>query len=75
MDPKMVPWHDAVVWSERSHNGHRLYEWLTKEHVAKVGWTNGVVSVEVANDSFLCKDVRYFIVQAPFVAVGQNIAV
>jgi len=75
MDPKKVPWADAIVWSERTGNGHRIYEWLTKEHVANVGWTNGLVSVQVANESFLFDSIRYFIVQAPFVAVGQNVSV
>ncbi len=75
MDPAKVPWHDAVVWSDRLAQGQRVYEWLTKEHIAKVGWTDGLVSIEVANESFLHENIMYFIVQAPFVAVGQNIRV
>ncbi|OIO07866.1 MAG: hypothetical protein AUJ52_09350 [Elusimicrobia bacterium CG1_02_63_36] len=75
MDPAVIPWIDSVVWSERSVAGRRVYEWLTKEHVRRVSWNQGVVSLEVADASFLARDVMYFVIQAPFVAVGRNLPV
>ena len=74
-DPTKVPWHDAVVWSERAADGGRVYEWLGKEHIRQASWTSGTVSIQVSEESFLYKDVMYFLVQAPFMAIGQNVPV
>ncbi|MFH1724246.1 MAG: hypothetical protein ABII00_06445 [Elusimicrobiota bacterium] len=75
VDPKIVPWQDSVVWSERTSDGRRVYEWLTKEHIRSVGWTNGLVSVQIADASFLARDLIYFVIQAPFVTIGRNVSI
>ncbi len=74
-DPKAVPWPDAVVWSERTADGKRVYEWINKKHVRTVSWTGGLVSIALSPESFLEKSVMYFIIQSPFTAVGKNMPV
>ena len=74
-DPKAVPWHDSVVWSDRTHEGKRVYEWLGKEHIRSVNWTHGLLSVQISDSSFLGRDLMYILLQAPFVVVGRNVPV
>lgn len=74
-DPKAVPWHDAVVWSDRVLEGRRVYEWLPKEHIRSVSWTAGCVSIHISEKSFLERDLMFLILQAPFIAVGRNIPI
>ena len=74
-DPKAVPWHDAVVWSDRSVDGKRVYQWIPKSEIRSVSWTNGLVSVHIADGSFLAKDLMFILLQAPFVAIGRNVPV
>ena len=73
VDPRAVPWHDAVVWSERTAAGHRVYEWMNKKDIRGVSWTAGLLSIEVSNDSFLEKDLRYILITAPFITIGKNV--
>lgn len=74
-DPKTIPWHMAIVWSDRSVNGQRLYEWLSKEHVRLVNWSNGLVTIQLNEDSKIGRDVMYFVISASFVAIGKNMPV
>jgi len=74
-DPKTIPWHMAVVWSDRFADGKRVYEFLGKEHIRLVNWSGGILSVELQDGSPVGRDVMYFILQAPFVAIGKNIPV
>lgn len=73
MDPREVPWKDAVVWSDRAGAGHRVYEWLTKDHIRGVNWGTGSVSIQLNPESYLEKDVRYFVIRASFIAIGSSI--
>jgi hypothetical protein len=74
-DPKQVPWAKAVVWSERMETGQRVYEWLTKEHIRGLNWSTGTLSVNISHDSYLDKDVMYFLISAPFIAIGKDVTV
>lgn len=73
MDPTKVPWIDAVVWSERAANGERIYEWVSKEHVRQASWTSGTVSIQIDDTSFIYNAVKYMLIQAPFITIGQNV--
>jgi len=76
IDPKAVPWHMAVVWSERTDAaGNKIYEWLAKEHIRLVNWSNGIVSLQIDENSPVGRDMMYLIIQAPFIAVGRNLPV
>lgn len=72
-DPKQAPWADAIVWSERSEGGQRVYEWLTKEHIRSASWDKGTVSIQLAPDSFLADSMLYLLISAPFIAVGKRV--
>ena len=74
-DPKAVPWVDAIVWSDRTIDGRRVYEWIGKEHLVAVSWSTGMLSVRLSSQSFLEKDVMYFLISAPFIAIGKNVPV
>lgn len=74
-DPRVVPWHMAVVWSEGTLDGKRVYQWLSKEHIRLVSWAQGSVSIQILDESPIGRDVMYFIISAPFIAVGKNIPV
>ena len=70
-----TPWPDAVVWSDRTVDGARLYEWLGREHIRAVTWTQGHVSILIAHTSFLAKHLVCMIIRAPFITVGRNVPV
>ncbi|HBL16847.1 MAG TPA: hypothetical protein DD417_08915 [Elusimicrobia bacterium] len=72
-DPKQIPWIDSVVWSERTSSGGRVYEWLTRDHIRQVSWTTGSVSIHLHERSFLQKASQFFVIQAPFISIGQNV--
>lgn len=74
-DPKQVPWHDAVVWSERSSGGQRVYEWLLKGDIRQVSWTTGLLSIQISSSSPLDRDLMYILIQAPFVSIGRNVPI
>ena len=74
-DPKAVPWHNAVVWSERSSGGQRVYEWLKKEDIRVVSWVGGLLSIQIRGESPLDRDLMYILIQAPFVTIGKNVPV
>ena len=75
-DPRLVPWKEAVVWSDRTApDGRRIYEWLEKEHVRSVSWTRGTVSIEISSSSILASDLIFIQLQAPFIAVGKDVPV
>ena len=44
-DANEIPWENAVVWSIMPRVGPRVYEWLEKEHIRYVSWTNGIVTI------------------------------
>jgi hypothetical protein len=75
MDPKAVPWADAVVWAERMSDGRRVYEWIPKEHMRYASWDKGAVSVAVSNDSFLAQQHVQFLIRASFISIGKNVPV
>ncbi|MFH2204639.1 MAG: hypothetical protein ABIJ96_16110 [Elusimicrobiota bacterium] len=76
IDPKTIPWHMSVVWSEHTDAaGNKIYEWLTKEHVRLVSWSNGLLSLQMDENSPAGRDVMYLVIQAPFAAVGRNMPV
>lgn len=74
-DPKEVPWHDAVVWSERTAAGNRVYEWLPKGDIRGVSWTSGLLSIQISGSSNLDRDIMFILIQAPFVTIGRNVPV
>lgn len=74
-DPRSVPWVDAVVWSDRMLEGRRVYEWLGKEHLAAVSWDKGMLSLKLSSQSFIEKEIMYFLITAPFVSIGKNVPV
>ncbi len=74
-DPKAVPWHDAVVWSDRTLEGKRVYEWLSKEEIRTVAWTSGLLSISIRGESHLERDLMFILIQAPFVTIGRNVPV
>ncbi|MBI5201223.1 MAG: hypothetical protein HY925_06525 [Elusimicrobia bacterium] len=74
-EPKEVPWYNAVVWSDRVVDGKKVYEWVKKEDIRQVGWSNGLVSISIRSESPLDRDLMYILIQAPFVAVGKNVPV
>ena len=74
-DPKAVPWHDAVVWSDRTEGGKRIYEWLPKADIRGVSWTAGLLSIHIKDDSPMERDVQFILIQAPFVTIGKNVPI
>ena len=72
-DPKVVPWHTAVVWSDRTEGGKRIYEWLPKSEIRSVSWTSGLLSIQIHGDSVLDRDLAYILIQAPFITVGKHV--
>ena len=75
MDPRSVPWVDAVVWSDRTVEGRRVYEWIGKDQLVSVSWSSGLLSIRLSTQSFIEKDVMYFLISAPFIAIGKNVPV
>ena len=74
-DPRAVPWHVAIVWSDSTENGLPVYKWLNKENVRLVNWSNGLVSVQLLEESPIGRDVMYLILHAPFIAIGREMPV
>lgn len=74
-DPKEIPWHDAVVWSERAEGGQRIYEWLPKSEIRSASWNTGLLSIQVSSGSPLDRDLMFILIQAPFVTIGRNVPV
>lgn len=70
-----MPWYNAVVWSDRTQDGKRVYEWIKKDDIRAVSWTTGLVSIQIRGESPLDRDLMYVLIQAPFVAVGKNVPV
>lgn len=75
LDPKAVPWANAVVWSDRTVEGRRVYEWIVREHLLAVSWSTGMLSIRLSGQSYIEKDVMYFLISAPFIAIGKNVPV
>lgn len=74
-DPKEVPWHNAVVWSDRLSEGKRVYEWLKKDDIRAASWSSGLLSIQIRGESPLDRDLMYILIQAPFVTIGRNVPV
>ena len=72
-DPKAVPWADAVVWCQMAPGPGRTYEWLAKEHIRYVTWTNGILSIAISPESFLSKTLVQMMVTAPLVWIGSKV--
>ena len=75
MDPKEIPWHDAVVWSDHTEGGKHVYEWLSKTEIRSVSWTAGLLSININDQSALYRDLMFILIQAPFVTIGRNVPV
>ncbi|MDT8285949.1 MAG: hypothetical protein RQ748_02470 [Elusimicrobiales bacterium] len=72
-DPSAVPWEDAVVWVTDDGAGGRLYEWLPADEIRHVSWTNGIISILPARDSFLAKRFQCVVLPPAMVFVGINV--
>lgn len=74
-DAKEIPWENAVVWSIMPRVGPRVYEWIEKEHIRYVSWTNGIVNIIPHKDSILSDKCQCIILPAGFTWVGKNVNV
>lgn len=70
-----IPWLDAVVWSDSPRTEGRVYEWINKEHIKYVSWTNGIVSVTPAYKSALSDSCQCIIISGSFIWIGKNVVV
>jgi len=74
-DANEVPWENAVVWTIMPRVGPRVYEWLEKEHIRYVSWTNGLVNILPEKDSILNDKCQCIVLPSGFVWVGKNVNV
>ncbi|MBI4350119.1 MAG: hypothetical protein HY550_01665 [Elusimicrobia bacterium] len=74
-DANEIPWENAVVWTIMPRLGPRVYEWLEKEHIRSVSWTNGIVSILPEKDSVLSDKCLCIVLPAVFTWIGKNVNV
>ena len=72
-DAAEIPWADAAVWTVMPRVGPRVYEWITKEHIRYVSWTNGIVSLMPETNSILSDKCSVMILPSGFVWIGKNV--
>jgi len=74
-DTKEIPWDNAVVWTMMPRVGPRVYEWLEKEHIRYISWTNGIVSIMPDDHSILSDKCQCIVLPSAFIWVGKNVKV
>ena len=74
-DANEIPWENAVVWSIMPRVGPRVYEWIEREHIRSVSWTNGIVSILPDRDSILNDKCQCIILPSGFTWVGKTVKV
>lgn len=72
-DANEIPWENAVVWTMMPRLGPRVYEWITREHIRYVSWTNGIVNIIPENDSILSDKCQCIVLPSAFIWIGKNV--
>lgn len=74
-DANEIPWDKAVVWSVMPRVGPRVYEWIEKEHIRYVSWSNGIVNIMPDQNSILSSHCQCIVLPAAFVWIGKEVNV